>query len=82
MATGLEFNSGLQKYAECLKHFGPAFYIAVGYIDPGNWATDIEAGSRFGYSLVWVVLLSNLIALLLQGLALRLGLATGLSFPP
>ncbi|MGH9675935.1 MAG: Nramp family divalent metal transporter, partial [Candidatus Acidiferrum sp.] len=56
---------------------GPAFLISVGYMDPGNWGTDIEAGSRFGYRLLWVLALSNLMAVLLQTLATRLGVATG-----
>ncbi len=56
---------------------GPAYLISVGYMDPGNWATDLEGGARFGYALLWVILGSNLIAMLLQTLCLRLGLATG-----
>src|SRR5438874_12834845 len=56
---------------------GPAFLISVGYMDPGNWGTDIEAGSRFGYRLMWVLLLSNLMAVLLQTLSARLGVVTG-----
>lgn len=56
---------------------GPAYLISVGYMDPGNWATDIEGGSRFGYSLIWVLLLSNLMAVLLQTLSARLGVVTG-----
>jgi len=56
---------------------GPAYLISVGYMDPGNWATDIEAGSRFGYKLIWVLLMSNLMAVLLQALATRLGIVTG-----
>eukprot|EP00698_Gefionella_okellyi_P020788 TRINITY_DN6586_c0_g3_i1.p1 TRINITY_DN6586_c0_g3~~TRINITY_DN6586_c0_g3_i1.p1 ORF type:complete len:528 (-),score=121.08 TRINITY_DN6586_c0_g3_i1:45-1628(-) len=69
--------SRFKRFAKCCRHFGPALYIAVGYIDPGNWATDIEAGSRFGYKLVWVVLVSNIVALILQAQCVRLGLATG-----
>jgi manganese transport protein len=57
---------------------GPAYLVSVGYMDPGNWATDIEGGARFGYRLLWVLLLSNLMALLLQSLSARLGIATGL----
>ncbi len=57
---------------------GPAYLVSVGYMDPGNWATDIAAGSRFGYTLLWVLLMSNLMALLLQGLSARLGIVTGL----
>jgi manganese transport protein len=56
---------------------GPAYLISVGYMDPGNWATDIEGGSRFGYQLLWVILMSNLMAVLLQTLAARLGIVTG-----
>ncbi len=57
---------------------GPAYLISVGYMDPGNWATDIAGGSQFGYKLVWVLLMSNLIALLLQSLSARLGIVKGL----
>ena len=57
---------------------GPAYLISVGYMDPGNWATDIAAGSQFGYQLIWVLLMSNLIAVLLQSLSARLGVVQGL----
>lgn len=53
---------------------GPAYLISVGYMDPGNWATDLAGGSQFGYKLIWVLLMSNLIALLLQSLSARLGI--------
>src|SRR3984957_18391849 len=56
---------------------GPAFLVAVGYMDPGNWATDIAGGSKYGYSLIWVLLMSNLIAILLQTLSARLGVVRG-----
>jgi len=56
--------------------FGPAYLISVGYMDPGNWATDIAGGSQFGYSLLWVLLMSNIMALLLQSLSARLGIVT------
>jgi manganese transport protein len=56
---------------------GPAYLVSVGYMDPGNWAADIEGGSRFGYQLLWVLVVSNLIAILLQTLAARLGIVTG-----
>ena len=56
---------------------GPAYLVSVGYMDPGNWATDIAGGSQFGYSLIWVLLMSNLIALLLQSLSARLGIVRG-----
>ncbi len=56
---------------------GPAYMVSVGYMDPGNWATDLEGGSRFGYALIWVLLMSNLMAVLLQTLSARLGIVTG-----
>ena len=59
-----------------LGFLGPGFLISVGYMDPGNWATDIAGGSRFGYTLLFVIMLSNLMAILLQSLALKLGVAT------
>ncbi len=62
-------------------YLGPAFLVSVGYMDPGNWATDIAGGARFGYSLLWVLLLANLMALLLQYLSAKLGLSTGLTYP-
>src|SRR5438132_9387706 len=52
---------------------GPAYLVSVGYMDPGNWATDIAGGSKFGYALLWVLLMSNLMAILLQSLSARLG---------
>jgi manganese transport protein len=55
---------------------GPAYLVSVGYMDPGNWATDIEGGARFGYHLLWVLVVSNLMALLLQTLSSRLGIVT------
>jgi manganese transport protein len=60
-----------------LSFLGPAYLVSVGYMDPGNWATDLQGGSKFGYSLIWVLLMSNLMALLLQGLAARLGIVRG-----
>ena len=60
-----------------LSFLGPAYLISVGYMDPGNWATDLQGGSEFGYSLIWVLLMSNLMALLLQGLSARLGIVRG-----
>ncbi len=56
---------------------GPAYLVSVGYMDPGNWATDLAGGSKFGYSLIWVLLMSNLMALLLQSLSARLGIVRG-----
>jgi manganese transport protein len=57
--------------------FGPAYLVSVGYMDPGNWATDLAGGSKFGYTLIWVLLMSNLMALLLQSLSARLGIVRG-----
>ena len=57
---------------------GPAYLVSVGYMDPGNWATDIAGGSAFGYRLIWILFASNLIALLLQSLSARLGIVRGL----
>src|SRR5512147_2919855 len=56
---------------------GPAYLVSVGYMDPGNWATDLEGGARFGYSLLWVLVMSNLMAILLQTLSARLGIVSG-----
>ncbi len=57
-----------------LAYLGPAYLVSVGYMDPGNWATDLAGGAKFGYTLIWVLLMSNLMALLLQGLSARLGI--------
>ena len=57
-----------------LAYAGPAYLVSVGYMDPGNWATDLQGGAKFGYQLIWVLLMSNLMALLLQGLSARLGI--------
>ena len=65
-------------WKKILAFIGPAYLVSVGYMDPGNWATDIAGGSAFGYKLIWVLFASNLIALLLQSLASRLGVARGL----
>ena len=56
---------------------GPAYLVSVGYMDPGNWATDLEGGARFGYALIWVLVMSNLMAILLQTLSARLGIVSG-----
>ncbi len=57
-----------------LAYIGPAYLVSVGYMDPGNWATDLQGGAQFGYQLIWVLLMSNLMALLLQSLSARLGI--------
>src|SRR6185369_5581874 len=64
-------------FRKALAFAGPGYMVAVGYMDPGNWASDIAGGSRFGYTLISVVLLSNLMAILLQSLAVKLGVVTG-----
>ncbi len=56
---------------------GPAYLVSVGYMDPGNWATDLEGGARFGYRLLWVLVMSNAMAILLQTLSARLGIVAG-----
>ena len=58
-------------------YFGPAYLVSVGYMDPGNWATDLAGGSKFGYTLIWVLLMSNGIALVLQNMSARLGIVRG-----
>jgi manganese transport protein len=68
---------GLSTWKRALRFAGPGLLVSVGYMDPGNWATDIEAGSRYGTALLFVVVLSSLAAIVLQTLSLRLGLVTG-----
>ncbi len=69
--------SGATWFRKLIAFAGPGYLVAVGYMDPGNWATDLAGGSRFGYTLLSVILLSNLMAVLLQGLASKLGIVTG-----
>ncbi|MBL0270263.1 MAG: Nramp family divalent metal transporter [Chitinophagaceae bacterium] len=64
-------------WRKSLAFLGPAYLVSVGYMDPGNWATDLAGGSQFGYKLIWVLLMSNLMALLLQSLSARLGIVRG-----
>jgi len=64
-----------------LPFLGPAFIAAVAYVDPGNFATNMAGGSRFGYMLLWVVLAANLMAMLIQSMSAKLGIATGLNLP-
>jgi manganese transport protein len=77
-SIAVELSAGPPGWRTLLRVFGPAYLVAVGYMDPGNWATDLAAGSRFGFSLLWVVALSSLMAMVLQSLCCRLGIATGL----
>jgi manganese transport protein len=74
----LQLPSGTPDWRTFLRVLGPAYLVAVGYMDPGNWATDLAAGSNYGYRLLWVVALSSLMAMVLQSLCCRLGIATGL----
>ena len=69
--------SHLSWWRKMMAFAGPGYLVAVGYMDPGNWATDLAGGSAFGYTLLCVILLSNLMAILLQGLAAKLGIVTG-----
>ena len=68
---------GRNPFSRLFAFLGPAYLVSVGYMDPGNWATDLGAGAQFGYALVWVLLMSNLMAVLLQTLSARLGVVTG-----
>ena len=69
--------SGATWWRKILAFAGPGYLVAVGYMDPGNWATDLAGGSQFGYTLLTVILVSNLMAILLQGLSSKLGIVTG-----
>src|SRR5947199_8478485 len=71
------FRSGASWFRKILAFAGPGYLVAVGYMDPGNWATDIQGGSKFGYTLLSVVLISNLMAMFLQALFAKLGIVTG-----
>ena len=74
LATPVSSASFLRKL---LAFAGPGFLVAVGYMDPGNWATDLAGGSKYNYTLLSVIMLSNLMAILLQALAIKLGVVTG-----
>src|ERR1700674_2530369 len=73
----IPFSSGASWIRKMLAFAGPGYLVAVGYMDPGNWATDIGGGSKFGYTLLSVILISNLMAMFLQALSAKLGIATG-----
>lgn len=73
----IQIPRGVSFWRKALAFAGPGYMVAVGYMDPGNWATDLAGGARFGYTLLSVILISNLMAILLQALALKLGIATG-----
>ena len=74
--SSVQVSRSPQLWRRLLGFIGPGFLISVGYMDPGNWATDLAAGSRYGYTLLFVIMLSNLMAILLQSLAIKLGVAT------
>jgi manganese transport protein len=73
----IAFSAGFSWFRKILAFAGPGYLVAVGYMDPGNWATDIGGGSKFGYTLLSVVLISNLMAMFLQALSAKLGIASG-----
>src|SRR5579884_102304 len=73
----LEGQSKRNVLTRILPFLGPAFIAAVAYIDPGNFATNIQAGARFGYTLIWTIIAANLVAMLMQTLSAKLGIATG-----
>src|SRR5437868_2283647 len=77
----LEGKSTRRGFARVLPFLCPAFISSIAYMDPGNFATNIQGGAQFGYLLVWVVLASNLMAMLVQALSAKLGIATGTSLP-
>ena len=76
MISSVRVSQSPHLWRRLLGFVGPGFLVAVGYMDPGNWASDLAAGSRYGYSLLFVIMASNLMAILLQGLAIKLGVAT------
>src|SRR3954466_10845175 len=73
----IDINKRSANWKKIFAFFGLSFLVSVGYMDPGNWATDLAGGSKFGYRLIWVIMASNLMAILLQTLCARLGLVTG-----
>ena len=75
--SSVNIPKGVKGWRRMFAFFGPAYLVSVGYMDPGNWATDIAAGSKFGYTLIWVLLMSNIMAILLQSLCARLGIVYG-----
>lgn len=76
-----KFMGNLNKVNQLAKFLGPAFVVSVAYIDPGNFATNISGGSKFNYTLIWVILWSNLLAIFLQTMSAKLGIATGHNLP-
>ncbi len=79
--SNINKNKGTFKIRDLVKFLGPAFVVSVAYIDPGNFATNISGGSIYNYNLIWVILWSNLMAIFLQSLSAKLGIATGYNLP-
>ncbi len=75
--SSVKIPDGTRFWKRMLAYFGPAYLVSVGYMDPGNWATDIAGGSQFGYKLIWVLLMSNIMAVILQSISARLGIVHG-----
>jgi manganese transport protein len=75
--SSVDTTQSKSRFRKLFAFLGPAYLVSVGYMDPGNWATDIAGGSQFGYSLIWVLLMSNIIAVLLQSFCARLGIVRG-----
>jgi len=75
--SSVEVDHPGSRWKQLFSFFGPAYLVSVGYMDPGNWATDIAGGSQFGYRLLWVLVMSNIMALVLQNLSARLGIVRG-----
>jgi len=73
----IDTTNSSKKWTKIFSFLGPAYLVSVGYMDPGNWATDLAGGSKYGYSLIWVLLVSNLMALVLQSMSARLGIVRG-----
>src|SRR3989454_7602002 len=73
----IPIQTGASVWRKLLAFAGPGYLVAVGYMDPGNWATDLGGGSKFGYTLLSVILISNLMAMFLQALSAKLGIAAG-----
>ena len=74
-----EDNKKSMPFRTILRFLGPGFLVTVGFIDPGNWATNIEGGSKYGYDLLWVITLSTIMLIIIQHMAAKLGIATGKS---
>jgi manganese transport protein len=80
-ATARAAHGSLKGIRKLLPFLGPAFIAAVAYVDPGNFAANISGGAQFGYLLLWVILVSNLMAMLIRSMSAKLGIATGKNLP-